>query len=198
MPVPVNIEKTPQEKVWYFYQNEFSNYSTGNTLYHFNNLNDSFLNSRISEDFIWPSNNQLTTQHNITNKKFLKLSNLIEIQYRSLIEFYNIFTLNDIKTISSGVISNLLSLSPDAFSLELTNEESIFYTLKKDNYSFYLQQFFETEDDGFNATLVTFNGDAKLNSINGNIDEILSYIEQQFSNVVPSNLNLTLINGISY
>ena len=89
--------------------------------------------------------------------------------------------LGEIKSITSSIISELISLSPDAFSLELTNEESIFYTFKKDDYSFYIQQYFETEDDGFNATLVSFKGDNKIDSINGNINSIIESIESKIS-----------------
>jgi hypothetical protein len=89
--------------------------------------------------------------------------------------------LEKIKELTSGVVSFLLSFSPDSFSLELTGEESIFYTLKKDGFSVYIHQFFETEDDGFNAKLVVFNGDQKLDSINGNINEVLNNIERQIN-----------------
>jgi hypothetical protein len=111
----------------------------------------------------------------------------VEVQY-----------LKAIKSITSSIISELISLSPDAFSLELTNEESIFYTFKKYDYSFYIQQYFETEDDGFNATLVSFKGDNKIDSINGNINSIIESIESKISNNISHNLNLAIINELSY
>ena len=128
---------------------------------------------------------------------FIKLSNILNVQYKNFAEYYNNFSLGEIKSITSSIISELISLSPDAFSLELTNEESIFYTFKKYDYSFYIQQYFETEDDGFNATLVSFKGDNKIDSINGNINSIIESIASKISNNISHNLNLAIINELS-
>jgi preprotein translocase subunit YajC len=141
---------------------------------------------------------QAGTQHNETNKMFLKFTNLLSEQYKAISAFYDNISLGDIISITSGIISELISLSPDSFSLELTNEESIFYTFKKGDYSFYIQQYFETEEDGFNATLVCYKGDNKMDSLNGNIRNLLFSMEQKIYNTIPHNLNLTLLNEISY
>lgn len=197
MPVPVNIEKVPQENVWFFNYNDMCSYSTGSTLFYINDLTDSFFKSKIGEDFFRPTLAQVGTQHNETNKMFIKFSNILADQYKAYSEFYKNISLGEIKSITSSIISELISLSPNAFSLELTNEESIFYTFKKDDFSFYIQQYFETEDDGFNASLVTFKGENKVDSINGNINDLLASIEQKFSNTIPHNLNLALLNELS-
>lgn len=198
MPVPVNIDKAAQENVWSFNYNNRSSYSTGSTLFSISDLKESFFNSKIGVEFSNPSDVNIGTQHNVTNKLFIKLDKVLSVQYKHFAEYYNNISLNEIKSITSGIISELISLSPDAFSLELTNEESIFYTFKKDDFSFYIQQFFETEDDGFNATLVSFKGDNKINSINGNINIILSSIESKISNNTSPNLNLAILNALSY
>lgn len=176
MPIPVNIDKAPQELVWYFNPNENRNNSTASSYGFRNDKTNSIFNSDVmnSHDF-----NQLFTQNNISNKQFIKFENLLSKQYKNFSNLYINLPLEKIKELTSGVVSFLLSFSPDCFSLELTGEESIFYTLKKDGLSYYIHQFFETEDDGFNATLVVFNGDQKIESINGNINTLLNNIERQ-------------------
>jgi len=154
LPIPINIEKEPQENVWFYKYHDSYSYSTGS--------------SSFSE------------------------------QYKAISAFYKNISLGDILSITSGIISELISLSPDSFSLELTNEESIFYTFKKGDYSFYLEQYFETEDDGFNATLVCYKGDNKMDSLNGNISNLLFSMEEKIYNTIPHSLNLTLFNEISY
>lgn len=198
MPVPVNIEKATQENVLFHRYNDMCSYSTGSTLFYINDLKESFFKSRIGDDFCNNTLTEVGTQHNETNKLFIKLSNLLNLQYNHFAEFYNNISLAEIKSITSGILSELLSLSPDAFSLELTSEESVFYTFKKDAYSFYIQHYFETEDDGFNATLVTFKGDSKVESINGNINSILDSLKSKISNNISHNLNLALLNELSY
>ncbi len=198
MPVPVNIDKVPQENVWFYNKNDACIYSTGSSLFYKIDLTDSFFKSKIGEDFCRTSLEQVGTQHNETNKMFIKFSNLLTEQFKAFSEYYKGISLGEIKSITSNIISELISLSPDAFSLELTNEESIFYTFKKDDYSFYIQQYFEIEDDGFNATLVTFKGDKKIDSINGNVNSILVSIEQKYSSKIHHNLNLALFNELSY
>lgn len=186
MPIPVNIEKEPQEILRHLEQPEKCSNSIGSTSFYINDIAAIFSKSGNVTDFPRYSFGQAGTQYNEIDKKFIKFSSIIANQYQTFSEFYSDISLNKIKSITSEIISKLLSLSPDAFSLELTNDESIFYTFKKDNYSFYIQQFFEIEDDGFNATLVTFKGDIKDNSKNGNIAEHLLYIEQIFSNTTAN------------
>jgi hypothetical protein len=198
MPVPVNIDKAPQENVWFFNYNDTCSYSTGSTLFYINDLKESFFNSKLGVEFCNPSLANVGTQHNETNKMFIKLNKTLDDQYNNFSEYYNNISLAEIKSITSNIISELISLSPDAFSLELTNEESIFYTFKKDSYSFYIQQYFETEDDGFNATLVSFKDDNKIDSINGDINNILASIESKISNNTSHNLNLAFLNELSY
>ena len=198
MPVPVNIDKAPQEHVWFYNYNDTCSYYTGSTLFNIYELKEPFFNSKVGEGFCNPSSTNIGTHHNETNKLFIKLNKILNDQFINISEYYNNISLGEIKSITSSIINKLISLSPDAFSLELTNEESIFYTFKKDDYSFYIQHYFETEDDGFNATLVTFKGENKIDSINGDINNILASIESKISNKNSHNLNLAFLNELSY
>jgi predicted HTH domain antitoxin len=198
MPVPVNIDKAPQENVWFYNFYDSRSNSTGSKLFYKSDFEESFFNSKTGVDFCNNSLAQVGTQHNKTNKMFIKLSKILNEQYKIFAEYYNNISLVEIKSVTSSVISELIALSPDAFSLELTNEESIFYTFKKEDYSFYIHQYFETEDDGFNATLISFKGADKIDSINGDINNVLTSIESKISNNISHNLNLALLNELSY
>lgn len=78
---------------------------------------------------------------------------------------------------NKNIVSRFVSLSPDAFSFEVIGKESIFYTFKKGDYSFYIQHYFETEDDGFNAIVTTFKGDNRIGGVDGDIDTVIDSIE---------------------
>jgi len=199
MPVPFDIDKAPQENVWYVHQNEICSNFTGSTLYSINYLNEQFFNSNLSEGFYRKPFDAAFTHHNLSNKKFLKYDNILSEQFSDLSAYFEDIPLSEVKSLTSSVVSFLLNLLPDAFTLELTGEKSIFYTIKKDNMSFYIQQYFEIdEDDGFNATFVKFQDDKKLSSLNGEISHILSEIESHFSNTNSAKLNLAYINDLSY
>ena len=176
MHIPVNLDNVPHEIVWYLNPTEIRNNATASSYGFGNDKTNSIFNSDVmnSHDF-----NQLFTQNNISNKQFVKFENLLTKQYNTFSDIYVNLPLEKIKELTSGVVSFLLSFSPDSFSLELTGEESIFYTLKKDSFSVYIHQFFETEEDGFNATLVVFNGEQKIESINGNINNLINSINHQ-------------------
>lgn len=197
MPVPVDMDKVQLENVWQYCDVDSHRYSTGGSLY-YKNISESFFNSKTGEDFSKTYLIFLETQHNETNKTFIKYSNFLAKQYSNIPELEENFSLEEIKTSTSKVINNLITLCPDAFSLELTNEESVFYTLKKDDYSFYLHQYFETEADGFNATLIIFKGNQKTDTINGNISDLIVSIEQFFPGSFPENFNLVLFNELSH
>lgn len=72
--------------------------------------------------------------------------------------------------------NRFVALCPDAFSFEIINEESTFYTFKKDDYSFYIQHYSETDDDGFNAIVTTFKGITRIGGVAGDIETIFDTI----------------------
>lgn len=199
MSVPIHINKSPKEFIFKTFQVNNSNNYTGSTLSFLNDVENLFFNSiETLGTYYMPSDNDIT-RHNSLNKRFLKFDNLLSKQYSDLAAYYEDLELSKVKLLTHNVVSFLLNLQLDAFSFELTSEKSIFYTIKKDNYSFYIQQYFENdEDDGFNSTLVIFQGDEKLESVNGDVFMILSEVEKLFSNCNSLNINLTPINELSY
>jgi hypothetical protein len=88
----------------------------------------------------------------------------------------------EIKSTTSIIVNRFISLSPDAFSMQIVDKESNFYTFKKDDYSFYIQHYFKTDDDGFNATEITFKGDDRIGRVDGDIETVFTVIESTILN----------------
>jgi hypothetical protein len=75
-----------------------------------------------------------------------------------------------------SLVNRFMSLSHDAFSAEIIDKDSIFYTLKKDDYSFYIQHYSEKEDNGFDAIVTIFKGDNRIGGVTGDIETIFDTI----------------------
>jgi hypothetical protein len=170
--------------------------STGFLVMKSTSKTDTFFKSKVIKESVLFDSNQLGTLHNRSNKSYIKYTNLITRQFNDLSDYYDGISLDLIKSETRGVISNLISLDPDAFSLELTGDRSIFYTFKKNDFSFYIQQFFETEEDGFNATLVLFKGDEKIDNITGNIEEIYDVVQYCIKDTITQDSIYVSIDGI--
>lgn len=90
------------------------------------------------------------------------------IEKQGVNNFKNKFTLS---------LNYILSMQPEKFSFELTEEKSAFFTIKKNNYTLFFQQYFELidgEDD--EALLSIYNGESKVPSMAGDTDYILGQI----------------------
>ena|GEM_PF-4493779 len=68
----------------------------------------------------------------------------------------------------------LLHCSPDAISLELTDEGSIFYTVRKNHFSLYLDHYLAGEIEGKDEAIVSvFRNNDKILDFAGTLDETL-------------------------
>ncbi len=117
----------------------------------------------------------------IIDKQFVQFEGVFKSQFENLSHLYGGLDFNLAKQKFAESISSLLELCPDAISMELTHERSIFYTIKKDDYTFFLQHFFEHQDEDEDEAIVTiFRGVNKLPSFAGTLGdtilEISSYI----------------------
>jgi hypothetical protein len=68
----------------------------------------------------------------------------------------------------------LLSCVPDAISLEITDDKSIFYTWKKNDITIYLDHYLIDEFDGKDEAIVSiYKGDNKIADLAGSLDEVI-------------------------
>lgn len=69
----------------------------------------------------------------------------------------------------SDSINLILGLEPDNLSIEITESESIYYTLLKNNFSFYIEEFVDDNE----VIVASFYNGIKQDSFSGNIQEIM-------------------------
>jgi hypothetical protein len=80
-------------------------------------------------------------------------------------------------------ITAILLMDVDDLNIEVTPEDSIFYTLKKTDTTIYIQHFFDDieDEDDVRATLTAFRNGEKLPSLAGSIGLILQEAKNVFS-----------------
>jgi hypothetical protein len=125
-----------------------------------------------------------SARHSI-DKQFVQLESMLKVQFDRLSEFYTGIDFNTVKMKFGDSISSILEIYPDALSMELTHELSIFYTIKKNDYTFFLQHFVVTDEDDDEAIITIFKGNEKLPSYAGKLTNTISEMNSLL--VLPSN-----------
>jgi len=109
-----------------------------------------------------------------SNKKYILLKNLFRQQYIQLESYFEGINFEVANEKMAKSLNSLLETDPEIISMELTHDQSIFYTLKKGSFTFYLQHFLNDIDkDDDEATLIMFKGDDKLPSYAGSLTETM-------------------------
>jgi hypothetical protein len=65
---------------------------------------------------------------------------------------------------------------PEGYVYAAVDESGNSYAFKKGDYSFYIQHYSETDDDGFNAIVTTFKGVTRIGGVAGDIETIFDTI----------------------
>jgi len=113
---------------------------------------------------------------------FSRIRNSFEEQFQKLSEHFKDLDKNEVKNKLDLSLIGLLLINPDVISMELTWEKSLFYTLKKDRYTFFIQYFLdeiESEDD--EAIMTVFENDNKLPSYAGILQDVIDTLQKYFS-----------------
>ena len=101
------------------------------------------------------------------DKQFVQIESAFKNQFDKLANYYDGIDINFAKQKLALSLSLILELCPDVLTVELTPEKSIFYTLKKDDFTFFFQHFIEVNEDDDEAILTGFKGKSKLPSYAG-------------------------------
>ncbi len=114
------------------------------------------------------------------NKKFLKLQSNLKKQIEAKKEFYRNISSNSIESEFALCTNDLFEIKPDLISVELTTEQSLFYTIKKNSFTLFFQHFlFENNfNDVEESLLSVFNNDSKLPSIEGDRSTVISHAKR--------------------
>lgn len=144
--------------------------------------------SRISKEFTthlpFPEKYFAENTNELQNnsKVFLKKIQSILKEYEALRDFFpNISKQQLLRKLKPSLVI-LMKIQADVFSIELTKEESIFYTLKKNDLMFYIEQYLEEEDDTHEFVITAFqNNQAALNK-SGSIADVITTMNSLSTN----------------
>ena len=122
------------------------------------------------------------TTRSISNE-FVKNIQKFDALYKELYGSHSKLDKNETKTKLEVTLSQLLLIDCDAFSSELTCESSFFFTIKKNEYSYYIEQYLNNDDE--NSTddfvLTSFDNNKLLYNFSGSIDMVLNKINTDSS-----------------
>src|SRR4030095_9608028 len=73
------------------------------------------------------------------------------------------------KQLFLSTIHQLLILEPDKIGIELTNDDSIYFTLFKNEYIFFIEHYFNAEADDDDFFITQYQNQKKIKSFGGKI-----------------------------
>ncbi|MEP7268218.1 MAG: hypothetical protein ABI844_11380 [Saprospiraceae bacterium] len=118
------------------------------------------------------------------NNKFIKYLQKFDKEFQSKIGVFRQDFQSELRSKLIESISTFLEIDHQAFSIELSEEASLFFTLKYKNFSFYIDQYISNERNSNEDFIITiFSGDNIIQNKSGNIFSIVSSIEFWQKNV---------------
>lgn len=186
MPIPAEHIKDATlspSLLWFINQTDYNKSATGSIDSYLITDEDSPIYHSLNHKKSVFENTNLDFRRNSTNKEFVVLESQFSKQFSLLSDYFDGVSFETAKSLMQTSLSLLLEIDPDAIKLELTPEKSIFYTVKKDNYTFYIQHFLDIDKDECDdeGTLTAFINNRKLPSYAGNLDQILNEIREKLS-----------------
>jgi hypothetical protein len=133
-----------------------------------------------------------------SDKKFINLKKAFKTQFETLSEYFADVNFNVANEKLSLSLGGLLASNPDVISMELTHEQSAFFTIKKSDYTFFIQHFLnDIDEDDDEAILTVFKGNEKLPSYAGSLSQTISELFSVLEPVSTFKLHLSL-NELSF
>lgn len=172
--------------------------STGSAMYAYADEASPFFHSN---QFGFKSPYQVTLgdiSSSSTDKKFINLKKAFKSQFETLSEYYSDVNFNVADEKLSLSLGSILASNPDVISMELTHEQSAFFTIKKSDYTFFIQHFLnDIDEDDDEAILTVFKGNEKLPSYAGSLSQTISELISVLEPVSTFKLHLSL-NELSF
>jgi len=150
-----------------------------NSIYGFpvmQNTNDYFGTQSLanSEDAFISENDQTIRPH---TKLFVKYFQKFDKEYNQNVDSLKKYSAEWVRKKFVSSLSYFLTLNPDALSIEISEDATLFYTIKKNNFTFYIDQYIDSEDNvDEEFVLTTFNKNEMGITKSGNILSILHSI----------------------
>lgn len=138
------------------------------------NLDDFFHSKYI----IYKYTNYQTTvniEKNSTVKQVIKYKDIFLSELNRLSHYYADIDKKRANNFLSKSLNFLLDLNPDQFTLELTTDKSIFYTFKKDDFTFFISHFLDVlDEDDDEIAYALFKNNTKEPSYAGDFETFQS------------------------
>lgn len=127
-----------------------------------------------NQDAFMSENDQTIRPH---TKLFVKYFQKFDKEYNQNIDNLKKYSAEWVRKKFVSSLSYLLTLDPDALSIEISEDATLFYTIKKNNFTFYIDQYIDSEDNVDEEFVLTiFNRNQMGVTKSGNILSILQSI----------------------
>ena len=201
MPTPaahIN-EIFPTQEIVRFVERDYTNAgSTGSAMYAYSDEAFPFFHSNQFGSKSPYEGTLSDISNSNSDKKFINLKKTFKNQFETLSEYFTDVNFNVANEKLSLSLGSLLASNPDVISMELTHEQSAFFTIKKSDYTFFIQHFLnDIDDDDDEAILTVFKGNEKLPSYAGSLSQTISELFSVLEPVSTFKLHLSL-NELSF
>lgn len=132
------------------------------------------------------------------NYKFLRIKNSISEQYSENKEIREKYQQGDLINKVRLLFDNLQDHNPDVIKVLLTSDETLFFTIKIKEFTFFVCRYldFEEADDDIEFSLVSYRNDVKLPSIAGGLTLILNEIRHLMECNQQTHVTINYVNEL--
>lgn len=109
---------------------------------------------------------------------FIRALKRLKEEYAETKDYFENTSFNELKSLTEKIVGNLLELTPRTLGVELTYEESIFYTIGFDDKNVYLEVLLEDEKPELLASV--FQDKERIFRREGAVDDVLADLKQTF------------------
>ncbi len=117
-----------------------------------------------------------------TSKFFVKQLQKLLREYGSLKEYFPNISEVDLQNKLEPSLANFIEINSDAFSVELTKDETVFFTLIKKEFSFYIEQYLDGENESEQFILIAFKSKNLLVNKSGKKIDLINTINSIINN----------------
>lgn len=146
--IPTNLLHTPNQQIIVDREELRNKIYFRESVYNYpvmKNTNDYFGTSLLkdTDDIFSSQNNQTILPH---TKSFVKYVQKFDKEYNQNIDRLEKYSAEEVRKKFISSLSYFLTLKPNAFSIEISEDETLFYTIIKNDFTFYLDQYIDSDD----------------------------------------------------
>jgi hypothetical protein len=109
-------------------------------------------------------------------KTFLKYFKKFITEFELNKDILTEYSKEEIENKFTSSLSYFLTLDPESLSTEVTEDKSLFYTIRKDNSTFYIDQYMNSENAEDEFVVTSFDKNQLGKIVNGNLHTVIEVI----------------------